>query len=230
MTMPNKITVLSLGGSLIIPKTGFDIQFLKNFKKMILEFIRRGHRFIIVCGGGATCRQYQAAAKGVGNMTARDLDMIGIRTTRFNAFFIKTIFGKLAHPELTKKPEQKYAWKEKILVGAGWEPGWSSDYDAVALANTYGAKTVINLSNIEYVYDSDPRKNPKAKKLVNVSWKDFRKIVGNKWIPGANLPFDPIASKLADKNKIKVIVMNGANLPEVKKAIEGKEFKGTTIE
>ncbi|MDD2758430.1 MAG: UMP kinase [Patescibacteria group bacterium] len=225
----NKIIVLSLGGSLIIPKTGFDLKFLKGFKQMILGFIKKGMRFVIVCGGGATCRQYQAAAKGVGKMTAKDLDLIGIQTTRFNAFFIKTIFGKLAHPELTKAPEQKYSWKSKILVGAGWDPGWSSDYDAVALAKTYEAKTVINLSNIEYVYDSDPRKNSKAKKLVNISWPEFRKIVGNKWIPGANLPFDPIASKLAEKNKIKVVVMNGKNLPEVKKAIEGKKFRGTTI-
>jgi uridylate kinase len=226
----NKIIVLSLGGSLIIPKTGFDVKFLKNFKKMILEFVRRGYRFVIVCGGGATCRQYQAAAKAVEKLSAKDLDLIGIQTTRFNAFFIKTIFGKLAHPELTKNPAEKLSWKTKILVGAGWEPGWSSDFDAVELAKTYGAKTVINLSNIEYVYDSDPRVNPKAKKIINTSWREFRKIVGDKWVPGANLPFDPIASKLADKNKIKVIVMNGKNLSEVKKAIEGKRFKGTTIE
>jgi len=227
--MGKDIIVLSLGGSIIIPKTGFEPKFLRGFKKMILDFLRRGFRFIIVCGGGATCRNYQAAARAVGGLSDEEADRLGIQATRFNAFFVKTLFGKLAHPEITKAPEQKYKWKEKILIGAGWDPGWSSDYDAVALAKTYGAKTVINLSNIEYVYDSDPRQNPKAKKLVNISWKNFRKIVGNKWIPGANLPFDPIASRLADKNKIKVIVMNGNNLPEVKKAIEGKKFIGTTI-
>lgn len=228
--MPNKTIVLSLGGSLIIPKTGFDVKFLKNFKKMILTLTKRGYRFVLVCGGGSTCRQYQSAAKAVEKLSAKDLDLIGIQTTRFNAFFIKTIFGKLAHPELTKNPAEKLNWKTKVLVGAGWEPGWSSDFDAVELAKTYGAGTVINLSNIEYVYDSDPRVNPKAKKIMNISWKDFQKIVGNKWTPGANLPFDPIASKLADKNKIKVIVMNGKNLAEVKKAIEGKKFRGTVIE
>jgi len=227
--MANKIIVLSLGGSIIIPKTGFEPKFLNNFKKMILAFTKKGKRFIIICGGGATCRNYQAAARSVGVASNKEMDLLGIQATRFNAFFVKTIFGKLAHPEITKAPEQKYNWKGKILIGAGWDPGWSSDYDAVALAKTYGAKTVINLSNIEYVYDSDPRQNPKAKKLVNISWKNFRKIVGNKWIPGANLPFDPIASRLADKNKIKVIVMNGNNLPEVKKAIEGKKFIGTMI-
>lgn len=227
--MAKKITVLSLGGSLIIPKTGFDIKFLKNFKKLILDLTKKGRRFVIVCGGGATCRNYQTAAKATGKISSRDLDLLGIQTTRFNAFLIKTIFGKVVHPELVKNPKQKYNWKSKILIGAGWEPGWSSDFDAVMLARTYKAGEVINLSNIEYVYDSDPKKNKTAKKLTDITWKDFRKIVGSKWVPGANLPFDPIASKLAEKNKIKVIVMNGANLTEVKKAIEGKKFKGTII-
>jgi uridylate kinase len=228
--MPNKPIVLSLGGSLIIPKTGFDIKFLKAFKKLIIEQIKKGRRFIIVCGGGATARNYQSAVKNVSELVSEDVDWIGIHTTRLNAHFMRTIFRQWANPEVIKNPTKKIKWTESVLIGAGWKPGCSTDYDAVLVARTYGAKEIINLSNIKYVYDSDPKENPKAKKLTKISWDDFRKIVGDKWIPGANLPFDPIASKEAAKQKMKVIVMSGANIKEVQKAIEGKKFQGTVIE
>lgn len=228
--MKNKIVVLSLGGSLIIPKTGFDVKFIQGFKKIILDKIKKGFRFIIVCGGGATARNYQSAAREVSELVSEDIDWIGIHTTRLNAHFIRTIFRQWANPVVIKNPTKKINWTEPILVGAGWKPGCSTDYDAVLVAKTYGAKEIINLSNIEYVYDSDPRENPKAKKLKKINWHNFRQIVGDKWIPGANLPFDPIASREAEKLKMRVVVMSGSNLSEVKKAIEGKGFKGTVIQ
>lgn len=227
--MPVKpIVVLSLGGSLIIPKTGFDIQFLAGFKKMILELTQK-HRFIIICGGGQTARNYQAVVRELGELVPEDIDWIGIHATRLNAHFMRTIFRQWAHPVVVKNPTRKLQWTQDILIGAGWQPGCSTDYDAVMLANLYGAKTVINLSNIEYVYDSDPRQNPQAKKIEKISWPDFRKIVGDKWEPGSNVPFDPVASREAAGAKMRVIIMNGLNLVEVKKAISNKKFKGTIV-
>lgn len=225
----NRITVLSLGGSLIALKDGFDIKFLAGFKRLILKFINRGRRFIIVCGGGQTARSYQSIARELGELTAEDIDWIGIHATRLNAHFMRTIFRQWAHPIVVKDPTRKLKWKEEILIGSGWKPGWSTDYDAVKLAELYGAKTVINLSNIEYVYDKDPRKFKDAKKLTKISWPDFRKIVGDEWNPGANLPFDPVASREAARLGLNVVVMEGTNLKEVERAIKGGRFKGTII-
>lgn len=225
----NPIIVLSLGGSLIAPKEGFDLQFLKGFKSLILKFVKKGCHFIIVCGGGQTARSYQAIARQLGELTAEDIDWIGIHATRLNAHFLRTIFRKWAHPIVVKDPTRKLQWTEPILIGSGWKPGWSTDYDAVKLAELYGAKVVLNLSNIEYVYDKDPRKFKNAKKLTKVSWADFRKIVGDKWNPGANLPFDPVASAEAEKAGLRVVVMKGNNLKEVEKAALGQKFKGTLI-
>ncbi|MFA6547372.1 MAG: UMP kinase [Candidatus Magasanikbacteria bacterium] len=225
----NKIVVLSLGGSLIVPKTGFDLDFIKNFKSFILKQIKNGFKFVIVCGGGNTARVYQAAAREVGNLLSDDIDWIGIHATRLNAHFIRTIFREWAHPIVVKNPTVKLQWKKPLLIAAGWKPGWSTDYDAVKLATMYGASTVVNLSNIEYVYDKDPNKFKDAKKIEKISWKDFRKIVGNKWVPGANLPFDPIASREAQKHKIKVAVIKGDSFEEMENVLTGKQFKGTFI-
>lgn len=224
-----KTIVISLGGSMIIPKEGFDLQFLKSFKKTILSLINK-YRFIIVCGGGQTARSYQKIARDLGELHSEDLDWIGIHATRLNGHLMRTIFRKYAHPAVVKYPLVKQDWKKPIMFAAGWKPGFSTDYDAVLLAKKYGADIVINMSNVDYIYDKDPRIFKDAKKLEKINWDDFQKIVGKKWIPGANLPFDPIASILAKKNKMKVLFVKGDNVKEVKKAIEGKKIKGTIIE
>ena len=169
MINKEKIIVLSLGGSLIIPTEGFNIKFLKGFKKMILKRIKKGYRFIIVCGGGSTSRIYQNAARDVGKLVPEDIDWIGIHATRMNAHFMRTILRNWANPKVIKNPTKKIKWDESVLIAAGWKPGWSTDYDAVKLAELYGAEKVINLSNIAYIYSADPKKDKNAKKIKKIS-------------------------------------------------------------
>lgn len=222
--------IISVGGSIIIPKTGFDIKFLKKFRDLILAHAKKGERFILVVGGGDTCRKYQDAARKVVNLTDQDLDWIGIHTTVFNAQFVKTLFKGFVHEEVVSNPTKKNKTNKPIIIASGWKPGCSTDKDAVLLAKTYGAKEVINLSNIEYVYDKDPKKNKNAKKIEQISWQSFRKdIVGNKWDPGKNAPFDPIASREAEKLGLRVSILQGTNLKEVEKVLSGKKFKGTVV-
>ncbi|HHX58690.1 MAG TPA: UMP kinase [Candidatus Moranbacteria bacterium] len=230
-----KPIIISLGGSLIVPDK-IDWRFLKKFRKVIVSQINKGKKFVIIAGGGKTCRNYQAAADKVVKLTNDDMDWLGIHATRLNAHLIKTIFRRYAHPRINKNPRTKedlrkhFSKQEKIMVAAGWRPGWSTDFVATILAERLGAKTVINLSNIKYAYDKDPNKFKDAKKIEKINWTDFRKIVGNKWNPGANLPFDPIASKEAEKQGLKVIIADGKNIENLKDIFNNKAFKGTTIE
>jgi uridylate kinase len=221
--------ILSLGGSLIVPNA-IDYKYLIKFKAFIEREIKKGHRFIIVAGGGATARAYRDAGIAVvKKMPIDDLDWLGIHSTRLNAHLIRTIFRDAAHPRIITHPHVKEKTGNKmIIIGAGYRPGCSTDYDAVHMAVTYKAKVVINLSNIDYVYDKDPKK-PGAKKIETMRWKEFRKLVGNKWDPGLHAPFDPIASKVADKHNLEVIVTDGKDLKNLQNIIDGKKFKGTVI-
>jgi uridylate kinase len=230
--MNNKKTVIiSLGGSLIVPDE-IDWKFVKNFKKLIEKYIRKKYKFIIITGGGKTAREYIEAASKIGGITDDDKDWIGIHATRMNAHFMRTVLRKYAHPRINKNPhglEDFYNFKESVLIAAGWRPGFSTDYDAVVIARYFKVKNIINFSNIDYVFDKDPRKFKNAKPIKNISWKDFCKMVGSKWSPGLNAPFDPIASKLADENKLEVVIMNGKNMKNLENYLNGRKFKGTII-
>ena len=215
--------IISLGGSLIVPDE-IDVPFLKRFKKAILE-ITETDSVVIICGGGKVCRKYQQAASKIVRPTHDDLDWLGIKATNMNAQLMKIILGHRADRKVYRKPEMP---KHRITVAAGWLPGWSTDYDAVLWAKRSGAKKVINMSNVNYLYDKDPKLFRNAKKVQEMSWSDYRKISGNVWTPGLNLPFDPIASRLAQKLRLKVYII-GKNLKNLRKVVEEKPFRGSVI-
>ncbi|MSR85647.1 UMP kinase [Candidatus Uhrbacteria bacterium] len=227
--MNKNLVVISLGGSLVVPAHGIDIEFLKSFQKIILREVKRGQRFILIVGGGSTARAYMHAARDVSPVTHDDMDWLGIHATRLNGHLLRTVFRSIAHPKMLKDPTRKSSWKEGVLIAAGWKPGWSTDYVAVRFAQLYNATTVVNLSNITQVHDQDPSKSKHAKPIDNISWKNFRKLIGKKWSPGSNAPFDPIASILAERLEMKVIVAKGHDLKNLQRILDGQSFIGTTI-
>lgn len=223
--------VISLGGSLVVPDGGVDVQFLKKFNQFIRQKVAKGWRFFIVTGGGATSRHYQNAAKKVrGDLVRDDVDWIGIHVTRLNAHLIRSIFREIAHIRIIKDPSDVEIATEPVVVAAGWKPGWSTDYIAAVLAKEYQVKTVVNMSDIPMVYDKDPKKFPQAKPITKLSWEKFRQIVGEKWDPGLNVPFDPVAAKLAQEAGLRVVILKGDDFENLEKFFAGKDFVGTTIE
>ncbi|MEO8637586.1 MAG: UMP kinase [Candidatus Taylorbacteria bacterium] len=220
--------IVSVGGSLIVPD-GIDTHFLSTFKDIIVKHIKRGHRFIIISGGGKTARNYQDAVRAVTSLTIEDVDWIGIHSTRLNAHLMRSIFHTYSHPRVIKNPHEDLLFREKILVAGGWKPGFSTDYDAVLLARNIGAKKIINLSNIDYVYNKDPRKYKNAIPLPTLTWGEFRKLIPKKWSPGLSSPFDPVASKLAQELGIEVAIVNGQKIHELDNYLSGKKFMGTKI-
>lgn len=226
--------VISVGGSLIVPNGGINLDFLSKFNILIREELSRrpSGQFFLVAGGGETAKHYIDAGQSVVHhkLKADDLDWLGIHASRMNAHLIRTIFRDISHPHVIKHYEIILKVTEPIAVAAGWKPGWSTDYCAVLLCQDYGVSTILNLTNIDQVYDKDPKKFSNARPTDRISWRDFRKIVGNRWVPRMNAPFDPIASKLAQELGIKVIILNGHNFDNLQRWLEGKEFVGTTIE
>ncbi|MCH5291139.1 MAG: UMP kinase [Treponema sp.] len=239
--------VLSVGGSIIAPAQP-DTAFLAEFTAMVTDWLMANSetRLILVAGGGAPARVYQNAYRDVvdhftdaqkqasmfadKDLTDYACDWLGIMATRLNAQLLKTVFGPLCQQDVVTDPTQVVDFTGRILIASGWKPGFSTDNDAVLLAERFKADTVVNLSNIEKVYTDDPRKNSNAVPLDTISWAEFRKMVGNEWEPGKNCPFDPIASKRASELGLTVICAGGKNIANIRAILDGGAFVGTSIQ
>jgi uridylate kinase len=237
-------SVISVGGSIIAPDK-VDTAYLQRFAGLIMELLREDERrrFVLVAGGGGPARLWQAAYRdasaALGNKTDdRQADWIGIMATRLNAQLVKALFGDYCADDVVTDPtagagkaagQEEGIFTGRVLVAAGWKPGFSSDNDAVLLAKRFGIKTIVNLSNIEKVYTADPKSHPDAKPLDSISWKDFRLLTGSVWTPGKNLPFDPVASRNAEEAGIEVICASGRNIENLRQILSGGRYTGTRI-
>ncbi len=219
--------VISLGGSLINPGK-IDDKLISLFSLIVRKHARLGKKFIIFTGGGWLTREFQRIALTCSNLSNEILDHIGIQPTRINAALLQDTLKDLAEPEIITDPSKKLRLKKHVAVGGGWKPGASTDHCAVTFAVTHSIGLVINLSNTRYVYDSDPSVNKNAKPLKELSWEKMQELMGNNWTPGMNKPFDPIATKLAAKNKLTVVFL-GPDLKNLDRYLCGKTFEGTVV-
>jgi len=239
--MNKETIIISLGGSLVAP-SDIDLGFLKNFKHSLSRYTGSSadsvqkYQFFILVGGGKPARNYQKALLEFGAKT-NDRDWMGINVTKLNAEVVKQVFSGSAYPKIITDPNKKIKTSKDIVIGAGYKPGWSTDYVSVLTAKKYGVKTIINLTNIDYVYDLPAGRQVKippdftnAKPLKEIDWKSFERIVGDKWSPGLSMPFDPRASKMAATLKLKVIMINGKDLSRLEDFLNNKPFIGTTIQ
>lgn len=226
----SKSFILSLGGSMVSLPNGINISFLKKFKKLIEARVSQGDKFIIVIGGGFLAREsIKNVCKINPKISSNNQDWIGISVTHLNANILKSVFDNLSHPVLVGDPKIKIKTKSPLIFSGGYLPGNSSDFVCAVLAKTYNINNIVNISNIDYVCDKDPRKHKDAKIIKKISWGQFLKIVGDKWTPGLNSPFDPVASKFCQKENKKVVILNGSNLSNLNKYFSGEKFKGTEI-
>lgn len=224
-------TVISLGGSIVAPDKP-DIPFLMDFLALSAGWLEGepARRLILVVGGGGPAREWQRAYREVSLRTDPEAqDWVGIMATRLNAQLVKALFGELCPREVVIDPTAVDVFPGRVLVAAGWKPGFSTDYDSVLLAERFGADTIVNLSNIAKVYTADPKRDPSARPIDAIGWTEFRALVGDEWVPGKNAPFDPVASRRAQELGLRVICAAGRDLPNLKAILEGRPFEGTVI-
>jgi len=224
--------VLSIGGSSINPEGKPDIAFLKSMARIIAK---SKNNFGILTGGGSVARVYANAARELG-AGEYDADSIAITSTRQNAQLVVAALSGAGVDVYSRvlwdfEDAKIPARETKAVVMGGTIPGITTDTDAVLLAEAIGAKRLVNISNVDAVYDSDPRKNPNAKRFSKMSYDELIKLAGesDKRMAGTHFVFDLLACKLIARSKIETHLVSGKNLPDIENAIEGKKHSGTVV-
>ena len=219
--------VISLGGKVLTKS--LEGKHFKKYADVLRKLKGKGHRVIVITGGGYICRTYQAIAREL-HASKAALDSIGIIATRLNAATLMACLGDDAYPTVLTSAEQvKVNADARILVCAGNEIGHSTDFDSSIIAEIVDADILINATNVNGVYSSDPKKNPKAKKLNKLSYDEFQKIViGVSQEPGDYDLFDLAAVQIIKRSKIKTVIIDASDPEEIVRAVEGKH-DGTVI-
>lgn len=225
----SKTVVVALGGSIVYPE-GIDIQFLKNFKKFLVPFLKRGIKFVLVIGGGKLSRNFQEAAARVSNkVTDEDKDWIGIHATRLNAHLLRTIFRDVADLVVIDMRGKIKKLRAPITIASGWRPGWSTDYIAMRIAADFGVHEAVVAGKPGHVYNKDFTKHAAAVPFSELTWCEYRKLIPAKWKPGLHAPVDPVGAALGAREGIKAIIIDGRNMKNFGALLKGKEFAGTII-
>ncbi len=219
--------VISLGGSLLTRELTPE-----NFKKyadVLKKLKKKGHKLVVVCGGGKVCREYRDVVKRLGGDIIVQ-DWVGIESSHLNAFTLIAALGKDAHQlSLRTAGQVKKNFNDKIIVCGGNLPGCSTGYDAALFAEAVKADLLIKASDIDGVYSTDPDIDSNAKKYDKLTHDAFLKIIlQNPQTPGEYRLFDLKATKLINKIKIKTIFIDGNDPEEIIRAVEGKHH-GTVI-
>jgi uridylate kinase len=221
--------VIALGGSIVCPSE-VNIAYLREFHAFLLKQIKLGQRFVLVVGGGGPARHYQKAASEIVTVSDEDKDWIGIHATRLNAHLLRTIFQEEANPIIFEARGKISEFGDySVIIGAGWRPGWSTDFVTTQIAADFGVSQAIILGKPDYVYDKDNQLYPDAKAIEKMTWEEYMRLIPSEWTPGIHAPVDPVAARLAQESNLEIIVAGGKDLMNVKNILDGKQFKGTTI-
>ncbi|RMD66443.1 UMP kinase [Candidatus Pacearchaeota archaeon] len=231
-----RVVVISLGGSIVVPSLSApervvrNIEFLHKFKETLRKHYST-HKFVIVVGGGAIARLYIEALRHE-RKGKRELAMAGIRATRMNALFLMQFFGKEANEKLPRNMKEVKTNLPKnnvVICGAlRFAKNATSDSTAAKLAHYF--KTIfINITNVDGLYTSDPRKNPRAKLVRRISWEKFHSLTSKiKFKAGQNFVLDQLSAELIKEHKIDTYII-GPNVKSLAGILEGKPFVGTLI-
>lgn len=218
--------VIKLSGKVFSGEDGRDI---KRYASMLADLSDKVQP-VVVAGGGKIARHYISIARGFG-LDEASLDIIGIQVSRLNAKMLIAALGGRAHPAVPEDLEQVTgaAASGKIIVAGGLHPGQSTNATSALIAEKVGAARFINATDVNGIYDSDPRTNKKAKLFKQITTKQCREILGGESsMAGGYDLMDIVALKVIERSKIPTVVLK-SEPSIIKDAVLKNKATGTRI-
>jgi len=220
-----KRIVIKLSGSIFAMD---NTKVLKDYASFLVK-ISKICQPVVIAGGGKIARHYISHARTSG-ADESTLDELGIEVSRLNAKLLIYALKNKAYPHPpTNLQEVKHAVDSGLIViSGGLHPGQSTNATAALIAEKVHASEFLNTTDVDGIYDSDPRKNKKAKKFKRIELKNLRKLlVHEETIAGGYDLMDIVALKVIERSKIKTRILK-SDIKNIEKAIKGNSV-GTEI-
>ncbi len=227
--------LLKLSGEALAGQRGYgvDLQVLQDLVADLKEIHALGVQIAIVIGGGNIFRGMQASEAGMDRASA---DYMGMLATVINALAIQDALEKqgvftrvqsaiemqeIAEPYIRRRAERHLEKGRVVIFAAGTgNPFFTTDTAAALRACEIDANLLLKATKVDGVYDSDPVKNPNAKKFQELRYIDVLS-------KGLEV-MDSAAISLCMDNSMPIIVFNMNQRGSMKDVIMGKKV-GTLI-
>lgn len=230
-----KRVVLKLSGEALAGSSGYGIdpRTLVSIAGQIKEVVARGIEVAIVVGGGNIWRGVAGSAQGMDRATA---DYMGMLATEINALALQDALEKqgleirvmtaiemkeIAEPYIRRRAIRHLEKGRVVIFAAGTgNPYFSTDTAAALRSAEIEAEVILMAKKVDGVYDSDPLKNPDAKKFSYLPYIDVLN-------QGLGV-MDSTAASLCMDNKIPIIVFNLMEDGNILRAVMGDNI-GTYV-
>jgi len=231
-----KRIVLKLSGEALRETGGRDAispQIVREIASQIKEVHELGVQTSIVIGGGNIWRGLAASHRGMDRTTA---DYMGMLATVINGMALQSQLEQIGvatrvQSALTmhqvaeafiRRRAVRHLEKGRVVIfgGGTGNPYFSTDTAAALRANEIGAEVILKATKVDGIYDSDPKKNPKAKRFNQISYLDaLQKQIK---------VMDSTAFSLCMDNKMPIIVFDLFQPHNLRRVVLGEEV-GTLV-
>lgn len=225
MTKPR--IVIKLSGSLFSFES--DINLLKEYIALIKK-INETYQPVVITGGGKIARFYINLSRSLG-LDESGLDLMGIQVSHLNAKLLISGLGELSYPLTPRDLDEisSAVMSGKIIITGGLYPGQSTNATSALIAERIQAIKFFNATDVDGIYDSDPRINPQAKKYETIKVKECIEILkAENSMAGTYDLMDLISLKVIERSKLPTFVFKSSTSNIQKIALENERL-GTEI-
>ena len=233
--MQYKRILLKLSGESLMgnKQFGIDADKVLEYAEEIKGAVDTGVQVAVVVGGGNIFRGIQASANGIDRVQGdymgmlatvinsmalqSGLEKVGISTRLLTAIEMKEV----AEPFIKRRAVRHLEKGRVVIFGAGTgNPYFTTDTAAALRATEIEADVILKGTRVDGIYDSDPEKNPKAKKFGSIKFGEALKRKLN--------VMDLTAFTLCQENHLPIIVFDMNKKGNLKKILSGKKV-GTIV-
>ncbi len=227
--------LLKLSGESLGDERGMGIapEAVHHMAKQVCEVRELGVQTVVVVGGGNIYRGLSGSERGIERATG---DYMGMLATVINALALQDALEKLgcptrvqsaiamaqvAEPFIRRRAVRHMEKGRVVIFGGGTgNPYFSTDTAAALRANEIGAEVILKATKVDGIYDSDPKKNPNAKKFPEISYLDA--------LQRQLKVMDSTAFSLCMDNKMPIIVFDFSKHHNLRRVVLGEKI-GTLV-
>jgi uridylate kinase len=232
---PYRRILLKLSGEALAGQAGYgiDTDVLKLLASEIREIQQQGVQISVVLGGGNIFRGIKGATEGMDRASA---DYMGMLATVLNCLALQDVLEQqgvhtrvqsaiemqeLAEPYIRRRAIRHLEKDRVVIFGGGTgNPYFTTDTTAALRAMEVGAEVVLKATKVDGIYDSDPKKNPDAKRFESLTYLDVLQ-------KGLKV-MDSTAISLCMDNHLPIIVFDMNHTGALKRIVAG-EHVGTLV-